>query len=300
MTQFAKLALEIITHMFSLMYLDELMAFASPCRTHRVWVMQYLNRRKDNYLIQFVSNPSTLLDALRITSSVISGSLALQFLLPAVNCSWGAIDMDIYSTQSGYETILINLLLDGYTMVCNRYSNYYTSFAINRVIKLVKGNRSIDIIVSQTNNVLLPILHFHSTVVMNYLSADSFFSAYPMLTIEYRGLINRSPYNTNVRSTARALAKYQYRGFSVQSRATHWDKEDDSDRNHRCESDLYCPRNIRATLDRGCARYCFEQPGIIASEETADVCNKSVVWQLGGEDCQYEDLRWYTYVHTLL
>ncbi|KIO10314.1 hypothetical protein M404DRAFT_92271, partial [Pisolithus tinctorius Marx 270] len=61
---------------------------------------------------------------------------------------------------------------------------------IASVITWAKGNHHIDIIVSNTDVVVSPIFQFHSTVVMNFVSADHIFCAYPTLTLWGLSILN--------------------------------------------------------------------------------------------------------------
>lgn len=55
---------------------------------------------------------------------------------------------------------------------------------IKSVTKLTRKNRKIDVIESAERLAIASIVHFHSTLVMNYLTADSLVLLYPRLTLE--------------------------------------------------------------------------------------------------------------------
>ncbi|EGN93335.1 hypothetical protein SERLA73DRAFT_156308 [Serpula lacrymans var. lacrymans S7.3] len=71
---------------------------------------------------------------------------------------------------------------------------YEADVDIKEVVKTLNGLKNIDVVVSSTSMSISPIFHFHSTAVMNFISGDGFFSAYPKLTGMYRSLTNANHY----------------------------------------------------------------------------------------------------------
>ncbi|KAI5987148.1 hypothetical protein F5J12DRAFT_728579, partial [Pisolithus orientalis] len=73
----------------------------------------------------------------------------------------------------------------------------------------------INIVVSKTSSALSPIFQFHSTVVMNFFTADSLFCVYPTLTLHHHALINTTSLHscTLTPSHMLALFKYKLQGF---------------------------------------------------------------------------------------
>ncbi|KIJ04860.1 hypothetical protein PAXINDRAFT_36901, partial [Paxillus involutus ATCC 200175] len=65
--------------------------------------------------------------------------------------------------------------------VTQRCCHYHASNDITSIIMLTNGDRTIDIIESTIVSVLSLIFKFHLTAVMNYTTAEGFFSAYPVL-----------------------------------------------------------------------------------------------------------------------
>lgn len=59
---------------------------------------------------------------------------------------------------------------------------YSSNVHVHALERLCKGHRKIDLVVSKSSSSLLPILHFHSTAVMNALLPFSFWSLYAGLT----------------------------------------------------------------------------------------------------------------------
>ncbi|KAI6148100.1 hypothetical protein BKA82DRAFT_74516, partial [Pisolithus tinctorius] len=58
----------------------------------------------------------------------------------------------------------------------------YVGSSIHSVLTFLKGHYKIDIIVSVNVALIAPVFQFHTTAVMNFVSADCIFCAYPSLT----------------------------------------------------------------------------------------------------------------------
>ncbi|KAI6008657.1 hypothetical protein BKA83DRAFT_4029724, partial [Pisolithus microcarpus] len=61
---------------------------------------------------------------------------------------------------------------------------------VSRLVVLTNGKNSVDVVVSKTSTTLSPIFPFHSTAVMNFISADTIFSGYPTLTLWHLSVVN--------------------------------------------------------------------------------------------------------------
>lgn len=94
-------------------------------------------------------------------------------------------------------------------------------------------------------NATTVIFSFHSTVVMNFISAYSIFSAYPQLTLDKCGLIN-TPYKPTSRCLV-ALKKYKKCGFSIKANLTAWPEFDD----HVCMKVYSCSMTVQDLYDQG-------------------------------------------------
>ncbi|KAH7917805.1 hypothetical protein BV22DRAFT_984741, partial [Leucogyrophana mollusca] len=157
---------------------------------------------------------------LRMTSSVVSGSVALRMFLPTASVQWQTTDMDIYVPRSQFIIVMAYLVHHKYQAVHlggNRPP--YSQSSIHTVATMVNGHRKVDIVASITENAIRPIFQFHSTMVMNYIAADGFFAAYPKLTSQYRALLNVMSMRDGRQTlgSLQALVKYKKRGFDVQS-----------------------------------------------------------------------------------
>ncbi|KAG2752531.1 hypothetical protein P692DRAFT_201663656, partial [Suillus brevipes Sb2] len=152
------------------------------------------------------------------TGTVISGSSALH-LFQAKSKAVALQDLDIYVTREFEEIVLEHLKeVEGYKVkkTATRRIDYDSS-AITKVHKLAHKKKKIDVIITDWASAIVPILQYHSTVVMNYITARTFVSLYPKWTNQMKSLVNPCIYmddKSNLR-TALALMKYIRRGFDV-------------------------------------------------------------------------------------
>ncbi|KAG1793308.1 uncharacterized protein HD556DRAFT_1214509, partial [Suillus plorans] len=166
----------------------------------------------------FVEDVDGLLALLERTGTVISGSSALH-LVQAKARSVGLRDMDIYATLEFEDEVMNHFkAAEGYKVTSKggRKQGYDTS-AVQKVCELDKEGKKVDIIITDWPNVIMPVLQYHSTAVMNYITAHSLVCLYPQWTKEKKSLVNPRMYledGTNVRGVM-ALMKYVRRGFQV-------------------------------------------------------------------------------------
>ncbi|KAH7924620.1 hypothetical protein BV22DRAFT_993457, partial [Leucogyrophana mollusca] len=142
-------------------------------------------------LAMFFDRPAAFNDILHLTSSVVSGSLALRLLLPAASVQWSTVDMDIYVPRSEVIIVMAYLAQHNYQVIhvgANRPP--YSHSSIHTIVAMANSTRKIDIVVSITENAVRPIFQYHSTIMMNYIASDGFFAAYPKMTNHYRALVN--------------------------------------------------------------------------------------------------------------
>ncbi|KAL4075434.1 hypothetical protein J3A83DRAFT_4089352 [Scleroderma citrinum] len=80
---------------------------------------------------------------------------------------------------------------------------------------LALGNCTINIVTSRTEAAISPIFQFHCTALMNFISTDQIFCAYPMLTLQSLVIINPDPLYQGIFnwSNLNALLKYISHGI---------------------------------------------------------------------------------------
>ncbi|KAI6011462.1 hypothetical protein BKA83DRAFT_4066642, partial [Pisolithus microcarpus] len=83
------------------------------------------------------------------------------------------------------------------------------------VITIGNGQSTVDIVVSWMLTALSPIFQFHSTVIMNFVSANTIFSSYPSLTLQALSIANVGPlyYSRDNCQILQAMQKYVSRNI---------------------------------------------------------------------------------------
>ena len=157
----------------------------------------------------------------------------------------------------------------------------YCHSKIHTILNLSNGIRSLDIVVSQKNMGLPPIFHFHSTAVMNFISANHIFCAYPALTFHGLSMVNLGPLYVGCRgrNTFNALRKYMEQGFRhINCAEAH-------------QYNILCKTSPRTLTDgRGMWVDIKRLPYVSVSSKDIFSCFEcmDVCWILGGMVCDTE------------
>ncbi|KAH7908095.1 hypothetical protein BJ138DRAFT_1013453 [Hygrophoropsis aurantiaca] len=280
-----KLPIEDIHNILDLLTLDTLQKLACVSSLCRAVVVNYLNRRKSILFAKYVEDAAAFNDLLRCTGSVVSGSLALQLILPRASTNWHSTDMDIYISLSHKSTVMSFLADRGYNEInVENASPYYPLSAVNSVITMAKKSKTVDVVVSSTLDAIYPIFQFHSTPVMNYIGADSLFSAYPEMSTNFWGLLNSLSWRGGGRTRGymNALAKYKRRGFNIQVVCAPCDVRVEGE--HISRGYTHCRRIIRTSDDENCLWMSLDATRV--PEERSKQGDAVVVWCLFGPcDC---------------
>ena len=127
--------------------------------------------------------------------------------------------------------------------------------------------RTINLITTRCENPLAAVAYFHSTLVMNAITADGIICLYPLLTINGRGIAL-----VDTPRTRMCFSKYKQRGFRFSR---------DFDR-HICKTTAYCKKSLRSISDDQNLEVSFE-PNVIGT-----VARKFAPfeWQLDREEAQ--------------
>jgi len=237
----------------------------------------YCRRRYHRELRRFVETPVSFRDVLRRSLGIVSGSVALHYL--AEPSGWVPGDMDVYASPSG-SAMIMDYLIDkenyNLTSVHNMYGGVGWS-SRKSVLEVSKFERpgdsvKIDLITCVDSNLVTCITSFHSTVVMNILTADSVYSLYPRLTFMCRGFWGLAPRLTAYSQTTHdAMDKYRRRGYNIQIGTGSWKRP--------CGS--YCPVFVRRFDSVHTFHYVFCVSG--ESSIPASSAWTSVRWRLGIE-----------------
>ena len=244
-----------------------------------------------------VTDVSDLVYCMNRCNAVVSGSTVLSVLFDNIYSK----DIDWYVPISRRMQFLQFFKYLGYECT-DVTSTVSYNIGVNTVHKLSKiGSPDMDIVTSSSESAIFPILHFHSTVVMNFFDARSLYIAYPRLLFERKNLINLnvcavkedvdkhpnqfiSAYGRETRfgyfhlRTSAALNKYEHRGFRLQR---------DIVDGHNCFIADVCPHTVRSTIDDKGLWLDFEDNKYDAhSQKSIRVTYGGVlVWRLGGPSC---------------
>ncbi|KAI6100726.1 hypothetical protein EDD16DRAFT_1496369 [Pisolithus croceorrhizus] len=195
----------------------DLQQYAATSRQATEQVRDYLQRRLRCVGGQYFCNADTLLDILCTCDAVISGSTTLHILLPKQGTPWAPMDLDLYVLQMTSVLLMSHLMEEGYAIVTKGESEDmpYTPMHEEHVEQLTNGKHSIDVVVSGTASAPSPIFHFHSTAVMNFISADTIFCTYPRLTLQQLSLMNAGALydGGDMDDIGDAVQKYMRRGL---------------------------------------------------------------------------------------
>ncbi|OBZ76915.1 hypothetical protein A0H81_03469 [Grifola frondosa] len=177
-------------NMFDYMHLGDLLAFKGTSRSADHMVSDYLSGKFRSLLSRFLTKPTNFRNVMRSTNSIISGSAALEYILPRNN-TWRASDLDIYVPHHQFNRVVTYLVIFGlYKPVFPQDVQSHYNGAIIQVVRLQNGNLQIDVIQSASVSALHPTTLFWNTALTNGISADGVYCAYPRLTLHLRGLIS--------------------------------------------------------------------------------------------------------------
>lgn len=235
-----------------LYYLDpiSLHSFSATNRFHRRLFLHHNVSSIHSLLRYFVLDPSALLSLLHSTNSIISGSTATLAFLPH---SFTPNDLDIYVPAKFLDTFVSSLRVKfGYkksrpvAAVTGHIEKDYSSLArIERILWFKRGEKTINVMAVNGHNAVVPVFSFHSTIVMNFISAYGFYCAYPSLTLSSRSIINTK--GTLPRPAKRAIKKYKERGIKSAYSLSTWRRFNQ----HNCMKSSICPQSIRSLYDNG-------------------------------------------------
>jgi hypothetical protein len=316
-TLFNYLSNEEMELVLSAISIPSLSRLAATSRAHYVIVHRHIYHRLTTMLRPLFSNVQEFMAVLASTETVISGSQTLHFMMPPYNHSWAPADMDMYTSLKGYEELIKYMGHKGYKMISDgkqKQSDYTTGRGIGGiqfVTTMIRGDSRIDIIVSARISPIVPIFHFHSTVVTNFISAHGFFSAYPLLTEAYRGLINPNafaPLQGPTHKIQGCIQKYSERGFDIRYNSIVWGIADaasaeivvkEGEVPHDCHRSYMCPHTVRTTFDRSCMFIPFHTVKYMEMRKEKKHVHRTyrgrygITWNIGGPSCDdtYDTMR---------
>lgn len=151
----------------------------------------------------------------------LTGSSVLHFITQ--DEGWMPKDLDFVVGRNHVEPLLAQLKQRGFhpyeTEIDASGSSHSVQYVLNRdihaIYRLAKSDRKlgmilIDVVESTLADPLSTICYFHSTQVMNFMTADSLTMLYPDLTMEHIGVIREHDYDID-----HLVQKYKQRGFEM-------------------------------------------------------------------------------------
>ncbi|KAI0083366.1 hypothetical protein BDY19DRAFT_702552 [Irpex rosettiformis] len=209
---------------------------ARTCHAAHLAMRDYFSRtfNINKHLSRFFDDPLAFRSLQARTSSLISGSSALQFL---DRTEYADSDLDLYTASIHRQEIGRWLLAHGYRFTPNSVQdpdfevasdedhllvfgdpdNNYRMKGITAVFTFHKPcpvrpgeERQVQVIVA-TRSPMEVVLRFHSTVVVNVISWDRAYSLYPRATFEHRKSVVLRRQNRQLMYSI--IEKYGNRGF---------------------------------------------------------------------------------------
>lgn len=184
-----------------------------------------LDMRYDSLLRPYVSSPGDFRRLLDKHNAFIGGSTALEFFLGGID--WKPNDLDIFVRADTVVAFFNYFRGQGYNRVAPWEDNLLSARRVpctEASLRLVKGCRSVDIIITSLDSPLDPIMHTWATVVMNALSGSRAVCSYPHETINHEALVTR-PKSVALQwtSISNEQEKYESRNFRIVDHRGHPD-----------------------------------------------------------------------------
>ncbi|KZS90824.1 hypothetical protein SISNIDRAFT_468328 [Sistotremastrum niveocremeum HHB9708] len=142
----------------------------------------------------------------RTQNILLSGSAVLHFITQ--DTSWSPHDLDFVVGRNCVEPLLLQLQLRGYVRHILEMDIKGSSHKPTKIPG--QPPSQIDVVESTMRDPLQTIMFFHSTQVMNFITADSLTILYPDLTLEHVGIARDSDFDVT-----HLVEKYRARGFDV-------------------------------------------------------------------------------------
>lgn len=198
----------------------EQLLLAASCWTMNNIVCSFLGHRLLSTLHPFIEDPSGFLSVLWAAKAVISGSFVVDFIFGTCETEWHAADLDICVSHQDFAILLdglfeIGFLVDG-TTAC---PVLYCGNEIESIVHVSDDSCQLNIIVSRRSSCITPLFQNHSSLLMNYVTANSFFSGYPRLSSRSLGFVNPLLDHRKLFSPEMMLSleKYRMQGFTIRA-----------------------------------------------------------------------------------
>ncbi|KAJ7018225.1 hypothetical protein C8F04DRAFT_1199167 [Mycena alexandri] len=220
------------------------------------------------------TDPVHVMALLRTTRSIVSGSAAL---LMVTDLEFVPGDLDIYTPLSQEEPAMA---------IVQRHMNFELVTSrmprgLPRQLRNHEGSPPRE--GGEGEDPAIAIFHFHSTIVMNYLTGFGLYCAYPSLTLSDVGVVNLPAVLRELgirRNAEECFDKYRARGITLVNDVKKLWRHS----LHECRRDAECPHTIRSTLDARGLYVALFQP-TDAEDEYIARNRYATIWMLGGPMC---------------
>ncbi|KAH6888878.1 hypothetical protein BKA70DRAFT_886565 [Coprinopsis sp. MPI-PUGE-AT-0042] len=170
------------------------------------------------------------MEVMRRTDTRMAGSASNKVIDDG---GWFNKDIDLYTPASSVPEVIEYLQRCGYGEPTvenphaipvdpnSQFKPYERQGAVQQILALHhnKTGRKVNVMQSSTESSVAPIVAFHSTVVMNWISYDGVTCLYPALTLKRKGISNVLPSFKTAKKQA-ALRKYEDRGYTIYDSCT--------------------------------------------------------------------------------
>ncbi|KAF6743187.1 hypothetical protein DFP72DRAFT_859382 [Ephemerocybe angulata] len=246
-------------------------------------IRDHLRSRVARMLASFGLDGSSTLKVMKTSNTVISGSAALEIVVPGA-CKPN--DLNLYCPRGKSSEMIVHLLRNHYILVGETPSAHEVAEgctnhhypARNGVRQLFRFSHTthpftLTLVESISESPLLPILFFHSTYVMNYCSSTEVACLYPEMTHDAKGLHNRSE-AFDFLHKRETLRRWDDCGIDLVWNCELWHSEHYSKRASRRHPGE-CQRVVRSIHDDTTLRIGYDRGSSIPSNESR------VEWRLG-------------------
>ncbi|KAF6744485.1 hypothetical protein DFP72DRAFT_1076362 [Ephemerocybe angulata] len=219
-SRWRRLPNELKCHTFGFLSLSDVISFCDISLQFRVFAIECLRLRLSDLTANYDIPLYTLLLILDRSNSVISGSTALELVHPT---GLTPRNLDFICPNQEADAVCSFLMSKEYIpiaeapvhpLIIDDVPGRNCIESVRRLRHSVKGS-IIQVIVSTSSSPLATVFSFHSTFVMNFISANGMYSCYPKMTERNVGVRNVT--DKMVQIQPRRLLdqeKYERRGFS--------------------------------------------------------------------------------------
>ena len=208
----------------------------------KMWQEQAAEELSDRYaelLALFINDVDGFRQMMRKRDCIISGSGALWVLLGNPG-DWKPLELDVMTREDNFFQVVdeIRRMVDATSLSLDRVASPLQAFKSRAEIGTANG--TVHVLRSRYDCALSPIPFYSSTHLMNALTGDALYCAYPSLTLSGRGVRPVHWDGSREGSASKAL------GFNV-----HQYGRDLRDGSRGCTGFVACSKRQRFFGDRG-------------------------------------------------